>query len=38
MAYLLGIDAGTTMVKTAFFDEEKGAVASAGQWIVRFHL
>ena len=29
MAYLLGIDAGTTMVKTALFDEEKGAVASA---------
>jgi xylulokinase len=27
MGYLLGIDAGTTMVKAALFDEEKGAVA-----------
>ena len=29
MAYLLGIDAGTSSVKTVLFDEEKGEVASA---------
>ena len=29
MAYLLGIDAGTTMVKAALFDEDRGAVADA---------
>jgi xylulokinase len=29
MAYLLGIDSGTTMVKAALFDEDRGAVADA---------
>jgi xylulokinase len=29
MSYLLGIDAGTTMVKAALFDEDRGAVADA---------
>ncbi len=29
MAYLLGIDAGTTMVKAALIDEDRGAVADA---------
>jgi xylulokinase len=29
MSYLLGIDAGTTMVKVGLFDEEKGAVSHA---------
>ena len=29
MGYLLGIDAGTTMVKAALFDEEIGVVAHA---------
>ena len=29
MAYLLGIDAGTSSIKAALFDEEKGEVASA---------
>ena len=29
MAYLLGIDAGTTMVKAALFDEDRGAVSDA---------
>ena len=29
MAYILGIDSGTTVVKTALFDEERGVVADA---------